>query len=272
MKKTCITAFYGDVLTLIFSASDSETQNAIAGTSKRWHELMFKIREHKALAALRLFGPREAVDSEKVSLQQQYYEKMQLLDQRAKRLADWFSSSPPNPKYTGEFIPLGMFGGADQEFKSFASYDLEKNVFQDDLFFPHIIIGRAIKKYGLSHATSCPLDSKHSRFLEVLVFSRNPHILRNYLKNFHEEVEINEENIEGELPFEIASYEHESTVQFDVFKILIEHGAIVPPEKLNEIFESIKDDIDFDLSEWHKLVSMLKTNAQLAQQGIKHTA
>jgi hypothetical protein len=49
-----------------------------------------------------------------------------LLDQRAKRLTDWFTSSPPNSKYTGK---ANFITGDIQLFRKYAATDLEQNVF-----------------------------------------------------------------------------------------------------------------------------------------------
>ncbi len=253
MKETNLTMFYNDALKLIFNACDTESQKAIAHTSSQWHQIMFKIREDKAKEALKSLGQADLVNSEKMTFQQQYSEKMLLLDQRAKRLADWFTSTPPNPKYTGEFIPLGMFGGGHQEFRSFASNDMNKHIFQDNQFFPHIIIERAIKKYGYSHAATCPLDTMHTNILEVFVSSNNPHLLKNYLDKFHDNVYLNVENQEGELLFEVASYEQQGVQRLEVMEILIEYGAVIQSDRLNNMFENIKDDDDFDFSRWNAI-------------------
>lgn len=260
MKETNITMFSADVLTLIFSACDKPAQRAIVNTSSRWHQIMYKVRENNARAALRLLGPRDDIDKVDKPMQQQYYEKMRLVDQRAKRLADWFSSTPPNPKYTGEFLALGLFGGGEQEFKSFASYDMDRHVFHDDQFYPHVIILRAIEKYSFSHAATCPLDNMHTSFLEVLISSSKPFLLKCYLEHFHAEVSLNEEKNE-EHSLEVAQYEQVGTRRLEVMEILAEYGAILNSDRLNTLFEDIKDDDNFDLHRWSLLANKIENNA-----------
>lgn len=258
MKKTELTMFYPDALALVFSACDAETQSAINHTSRHWHQIMFKIRENKAKIALQLLGPAPLEAQEKVSFQQQLHEKMQLLDLRAKRLADWFSKTPPNPKYTGEFIQLGLFGGGPQDFKSFASYDLAEHVFHDELFFPHTIIERAMKKQGLSHNATCPLDTEKIGLMELFISFKQPQVLKSYLERFHAEISINNENAEGLNLFEVVICSHECPEIFTVLDILIDYGATLNSDGLNQIYDELKEDPNFDLNKWEGLVSKIK--------------
>lgn len=176
-----------------------------------------------------------------VSFFTQFKDKNAIVKQKAALLAQTFLEGPP--EFTGEFIPLGFFGGVKQEFLDFAIPHLKKHVFNDLEFIdPLAIIQHAILYFNLKHTSFSPKDGDQTTLIHALPYF-DKLILEKYLVLYGTELDINSERADDSTALTFAILpslflEEEVRPSPDHIVLLLEHNANIPTD-IEEIIAEI---------------------------------